>query len=184
MTSQTRHILLFAVLVLLSFALWRYYFYQEKIIVDKPFTKGYSVENIELRITDESGAMSAKFKSPSLISYTDSPVVHIDSPKFWTYNNGIQQWEITSEKALYDTSLDEVVLEKDLIAKTINTDAPTSFEAKNLTIDLNTKLAHTEDGISLQKQQFNMQGQIAKIDLNNEILEVNKNVKAIYKAID
>lgn len=183
MTSQIRHIIFFSILALLSFAVWKYYFFKEEIIQDKPFTKGYSVEDIELKITDEQGEMSAKFTSPNLIRYTDSPIIHINSPLFWTYTKGEEKWLITAKDAQYNTVNDEVELQENLVAKTINSDTQTSFTAKNLTVNLKTKLAHTEDGIFFKQQQLNMQGQIAKFDLNNETLEVNKNVKAIYKAV-
>ena len=173
---------MFSLLALLSFAFWRYFIFQEDLKVDKPFTKGYSVENLELRITNDEGEMSAKFISPNLIRYTDSPEVEISKPKFWTYNLGDKQWLITSNSAKYNTKTNKVVLNEELMAKTINANTPTSFEADNLLVDLNTKLATTRDGILLKQQLLNMQGQVAKIDLNKQILEVNKNVKAVYKS--
>ena len=184
MSRQITQIVFFSILALLSYALWKYYFDTAEIIQDKPFTKGYSVENIELRITDEAGKLTAKFKSPSLTRYTDSPIVFIDEPLFWMYKNGTEHWLIQSNKAEFNTTTDEVNIYGDLIAKTIHSQAPMSFSANNLVVNLNSKLAHTKDGISLNQQQFTMTGQIAQFDLNNETLEVNNNVKAIYKTIN
>ena len=50
-------------------------------------------------------------------------------------------------------------------------------------LDLTSKKAQTSDGISIQQEQFSMQGQVAHIDLKNKIIEVNNNVKAIHKSI-
>ncbi|MCF6287773.1 MAG: LPS export ABC transporter periplasmic protein LptC [Proteobacteria bacterium] len=183
MTTQIRHIILFAIIALFSFAVWRYFVYQEETATDKPFTKGYSIADMELRITDATGAMSAKFISPDLIRYTDSPIIHIATPQFWTYNNGKEQWLITATNAEFNTILDEVHLQNNLLAKTIDADPLISFTAKNLIVNLATKFAHTDDEVFFKQQQLSMRGQSAKIDLNNKILEVNKNVKAIYKTV-
>ena len=181
MRRQIQQIIIFSILALISYAIWTYYFNKESINQKKPFTKGYSVKNIELRITDKTGQMTAKFTSPSIIRYTDSPVIFINSPLFWTYDaQGKEHWLMKSNKAEYNAEKDEVGLYDNLIAKTINDESETSFKADNILLNLKSKQAHTSDGIILIQQQFTMTGQIAKFDLENEILEVNNNVKAIY----
>lgn len=182
MSKQSQHILMFFILSLLSYGIWKYYFDREKTEVDKPFTKGYSVENIELRITNEMGKLTAKFKSPSLIRYTDSPVLYIKSPLFWLYKEGKEQWAMQSDRAEYNAELNDVGLYDNLRAQSANIEKQTSFEAKNLIINLNNKKAHTADGVSIKQQQFVMTGQNAHFDLDNELLEVNNNVKAVYKS--
>jgi LPS export ABC transporter protein LptC len=182
MSKQSQHILFFLTIAFLSYGIWKYYFDREKSIEDKPFTKGYSVENIELRITDESGNLSAKFKSPSLVRYTDSPIIHIKNPLFWVYKDGSEQWFMQSDKAEYNAEANKVGLYENLIAQSSDLDDVTSFEANNLLVNLNNKKAHTNDGMRLLQQQFVMTGEIAHFDLKNEILEVNNNVKAVYKS--
>ncbi|MBL4660508.1 MAG: LPS export ABC transporter periplasmic protein LptC [Alcanivoracaceae bacterium] len=182
MNRQIQQIIIFSILALLSYTIWSYYFDREESIQEKPFTKGYSIGNLELRVTDESGNLTAKFKSPSLIRYTDSPVVFMQTPLLWTFKQGKEHWLIKSNKAEYNANLDEVVLYDNLIAKTINDESETIFKANNILLNLNSNQAYTKDGIILkQKQEFTMTGQIATFDLKNEILEVNNNVKAIYK---
>jgi len=182
MSKQSSQIAVFFVLALLSYALYNYYFNTEEILTDKPFTKGYSIEDIELKITDNKGKLTAKFKAPSIIRYTDSPIMFIDQPVFWTYANGKEHWSIASKNAEYNDVKDEVVLKDNLLAKTVDKSSAVSFKANNLLINLKTHLAYTKDGISFQQDQFSMVGQIAHFDLNNETLEVNNNVKAIYKS--
>jgi LPS export ABC transporter protein LptC len=165
-----------------SYGIWKYYFDREKQEADKPFTKGYSVENIELRITNEKGKLTAKFKSPSLIRYTDSPILHIKTPLFWLYKEGKQQWKMESDKAEYNAESNEIGLYDNLLAQSVNIDKQTSFKAKNLLLNLNNKKAHTADGVRIKQQQFVMTGQNAHFDLENELLEVNNNVKAVYKS--
>ena len=181
MSRQSRHTLVFFILALFSYAVWKYFFDDEKVEVEKPFTKGYSVDNIELKITDETGALTGLFKAPKLIRYTDSPIVHIDKPLFWTYDKGKQHWSIVSDKAEYNADTQDIGLYENLVAKTVNNDSGLSFTAENLFVNLNTKMATTSDGISIKQKQNTMTGQIAKFDLKNEILEVNNNVKAVYK---
>lgn len=182
MTRQMQNMLFFFILALLSYAVYKYYFDPITINKDKPFTKGYSVENVELKITDEKGQLSAKFKSPSLVRYTDSPLLFIKTPLFWTYKDNQEHWLIRSKKAEFNTDTQEVSLIDDVIAKTIN-GSETRFKTPSLLVKLKDSSAFTDAGISLQQKQFNMSGQIAHFDLKNEILEVNKNVKAIYKPI-
>ena len=143
MSKQAQHILLFAILALISYAIWKYYFDHEIVEADKPFTKGYSVDNIELKITDETGALTAMFKSPKLIRYTDNPIVHIDKPLFWTYENGKQHWSIVSENAEYNSDTLQVGLYENLKAQTVNDESQMLFEAENLMVDLKSKIAKT-----------------------------------------
>jgi LPS export ABC transporter protein LptC len=184
MTQQIKQILFFTLLTLLSYAVIKYFFSYEKPIADKPFTKGYSIENIEMKITDDEGLLTAEFKAPTIIRYTDDPKLFINKPLFWLFNNGEKNWVIQSNKAEYNAESENVTLIGDLIAKSTLGDSFKQFEAKNLTISLKDKIAKTEDGISLKQQQFTMTGQIANFDLKNDILEVNTNVKAIYKPIE
>jgi LPS export ABC transporter protein LptC len=100
---------------------------------------------------------------------------------FWTYENGQQHWSIVSDKAEYNSDTSVIGLYENLTAKTVNDESQILFNAKNLLVDLNTKIANTSDGITLNKQQLTMTGQIAKFDLTNETIEVNNNVKAVYK---
>jgi len=181
-SKQAQQLIIFGVLALLTYGIWNYYFNHEIKEVTKPFTKGYSVKNIELKITDDSGMMTALFKSPELIRYTDSPIIHITNPLFWTYEKGKQHWTFKSDKAEYNPEAQQVGLYDNLIAKTVDENSQMMFSAKNLSVDLNTKKAITSDGILMQQKKYKMTGQIAKFDLQNEILEVNNNVKASYKA--
>jgi LPS export ABC transporter protein LptC len=181
--KQTQQIFIFSIISLLSYGVWKYYFDREKTVTDKPFTKGYSVENIELKITNEKGKLTAKFKSPSLIRYTDSPILYIKSPLFWLYKEGKEQWKMQSDKAEYNAESNQVGLYENLLAESANIDKQTSFVAKNLMLNLNNKKAYTADGVRItQQQQFVMTGQNAHFDLDNELLEVNNNVKAVYKS--
>ena len=183
MTRQIQNMLFFFVLALLSYAVYKYYFDPLELKHDKPFTKGYSIENVELKITDANGHLSAKFKSPNLVRYTDSPLLFIETPLFWTYNDNHEHWLIESKKAEFNTDTNEVSLIDNVIAKTINDSSETRFKTPSLLVKLKDSSAFTDAGISLQKKQFNMSGQIAQFDLKNETLEVNNNVKAIYKPI-
>jgi LPS export ABC transporter protein LptC len=182
MTRQIQQIILFALLAISSYGVWKYYFDKETVTADKPFTKGYSVKNIEMKITDEFGKLTAKFKSPSLIRYTDSPIVFMYSPILWTFKDGKEHWVIKSNKAEYNADLNEVGMYDNLVAQTVNDSTETIFNADNMLLNLVTNQAHSTNGVTFKQQQFIMTGQDAQFDLKNEILEVNKNVKAIYKS--
>lgn len=182
MTKQTQQIILFAIFALFSYGIWKYFFDREKFTQDKPFTKGYSIENIELKITDESGNFTARFTSPNLIRYTDSPVLFINSPLFWAYKDGKEHWLLESKNAEYNTDKEQVKFSENVVAHTISQEQPTSFEANSLLLNLKNKKAHTDDGVAFKQNDLNMTGQIAQFDLIQETLEVNKNVKAIYKS--
>jgi len=183
MTAQNKQIILFAVIALLTYAVWSKYFNREEVKKDKPFTKGYSVENIEMRMTNQLGELSAKFKSPSLIRYTDSPVLYIDTPVLWTYDNNVQQWQLNANKAELNTESNKVKLMDEVNAHTLNELEPMVIITESLILDLDSKKAHTTTGISMQQAQLSMRGQAADIDLKNKIIEVKNNVKAIYKSI-
>lgn len=181
MTRQIQQIIIFSILALASYGVWKYFFDREKIIQDKPFTKGYSIENVELKITDELGKLTAKFTSPNLTRYTDTPILHITAPLFWTYKEGKEHWLLESKSANYDTEKNEVDFLNKLSAQTVNDETQLKFVANSLLLDLNNKNASTKDGVSFIQQNMTMTGQVAKFDLEKETLEVSENVKAIYK---
>ena len=179
---QIQQIVLFVLFALFSYGVWKVFFDREKFAQDKPFTKGYSIENVELKITDESGNLTAKFTSPNLTRYTDSPVLHINSPLFWTYSEGKDHWLLESQNAEYNTEKEQVDFITKVVAHTVNEEQPTSFEANTLLLKLKSKNAYTNDGVMFKQNDMVMTGQIAQFDLIQETLEVNKNVKAIFKS--
>jgi LPS export ABC transporter protein LptC len=182
MTRQTLQIIVFAVLAILSFGIWKYFFDVPEVEPIKPFTKGYSVKNVELKIIDETGKITAKFKSPDLIKYTDSPIVLINTPLFWTYDNGEEHWVMKSDKAEYNADLAEVNLIGNFVGRLVEGAPFTIIKANNLLVNIDTKQAFTNDGIVFRQRQITMKGQNAHFDLKNEILEVNKDVRAVYAA--
>lgn len=182
MSQQIRQIIIFSAIALFIYGVWQYFFNKEELIQDKPFTKGYSIENLELKITDDLGKLTGKFISPSLVRYTDSTIMHINKPLFWTYKDGVKHWEVKSNIAEFNPAKNEINFLEELVAKTINDDSITEFTANSLLIDLKNNLASTKDGIYLKQQNFAMTGQIAQFNLKNETLEVNNNVKAVYKS--
>lgn len=181
MTRQFKQILIFSILALSSYAVWKIFVFEEEVIEDKPFTKGYSVDNLELRITDDNGKMSAKFNSPSLIRYTDSDVVMIKSPILWTYEEGNQNWQFKSKIAEYNHKLNQIKLIEKVKATSLNDDSIIKFTSNDLSIDLHEKSAQTQRGISVVKELFSMTGNIANFNFKNKNLEVRNNVKVIYK---
>jgi len=184
MTRQIQNMVFFALLALGSYAIYKYYFDPIKTIKDKPFTKGYSVENVELKITDANGNLTAKFKSPNLTRYTDSPILFIQMPLFWIYKNNQAQWLISSKKAEFNTIEQKVNLIEDVLAKTIDKTSSIQFKTPSLQVFLKESKAFTDAGIILNHDQYEQSGQIAHFDLENETLEVNNNVKAVYKPIN
>ena len=132
MTKQTKQIYFFLLLAIISYSVWKIFFDQEIVVKDKPFTKGYSVDNLELRITDEEGNLSAKFNSPSLIRYTDSEQVLIKSPELLTFENGQQNWQFNSIKAIYNHKIDKVSLIDDVTAVNKNEKSKINFTSNDL----------------------------------------------------
>ncbi len=183
MTQHIRQVVLFSFLAFASYGIYKYYFDPLEIEQNKPFTKGYSVENIELKITNDVGKLSAKFQSPSIIRYTNDPTILIANPLFWTYKNGIEHWLLSAQKGTFNSDSRVVFMDQNVEAKTINELSKMAFKANDLIIDLSSNMAKTENGISLNKTQFSMSGSVAQFDLENEILSVKDNIKAVYKPI-
>lgn len=181
MTHQSKQIIVFLILAIGSYGLWKYFFDREEVIKDQPFTKGYSVENFELDITDENGVFSASFHSPNLTRYTDNDVVLIDSPEFWTFENNKKNWLFKSKKAEYDYKKEQVNLINDVIVKNLDLEDAIQLDAKDLLVDLDTKIANTSNGILLRKELIKLEGQKAIFDLNTSKLTVNNNVQVVYK---
>ena len=182
MTRQIRHIIAFSVIALASYSIIQYFFDEKEINKDEPFTKGYAIENLEMKITDDSGKFTAMFKSPGLVRYTDNPLIYVEKPLFWLFDKGKKNWQVNAQKAEYDVSGEKIKFIDKVKARSLNTQPVSLLAAKNLSLDLKKKKANTSSGILFKQGQLTMQGQIAQFDLKNEILEVNNNVNAIYKA--
>lgn len=182
MRQQTKHILFFLVGALLSYAVWKFFFDREPVIQDKPFTKGYSVDQFELEITDEHGEFVAKFISPNLTRYTNSDTVLIDSPNFWTYENNSEGWFFESDSAEYDYKNEQVKLIDNVMAKSLDEIETIELNASDMMVNLSTKIAQTENGVLIQKDTLNLKGQKALFDLTNNQLTVNENVQVVYKS--
>lgn len=182
MSKQSVQIIIFFILALFSYAVWKIFIFKEIEVKDKPFTKGYSIDNLELRITDEKGHISARFISPSLLRYTDSDIVLIKSPKLWTYEQGEQNWNFSSKQAEYNHKQNRVNLIEQVKATNLNSDSKINFTSNDLNLDLVNKLATTDNGIKVEKEQMSMSGEQADFDFKNDKIEVKNNVKVIYKS--
>lgn len=181
MSGQKKHILLFCIVSLVVYSSWHIFFVTEKTEVNKPFTKGYSVENIELRITDESGKLAGKFNSPGLVRYTDSDIIHIKKPEFWTYNNGKINWKIDSNSAEFNSNKNEVDFKEKLVAVSLSESPKQQFTSNSLKVLLDKHVAVTNSGIIFKQDSAVMSGINATLDLKKQIIEVNNDVKAVYK---
>lgn len=181
MSQQLRHILFFLFAGFLTYSVWKYYFDREPEVQDKPFTKGYSVENLELQVTDENGDFVAKFVSPNLMRYTDSDTVHVEKPRMYAYSNQQESWQFDSLKADYDHKRNTVKMMQDVSVKQLNSAKQIQLKFQNLLVDLHEKKAETDSGVELEKETFNMVGERAWFDFINEKIEVKGNVKVVYK---
>ncbi len=181
MSKQIPNIILFSLLALGSYAVIKYFFDEEEKIQDQPFTKGYAIEDLEMRITDKNGQFSAVFQSPSLVRYTDNPLIYVEKPLFWLYTKGKKSWQVVADKAQYNVDDESINFIEKVKAQSLNKKTQSELLAKDLLINLKNKIATTQNGIQLRQANLTMRGQKAQFDLQNNILEVNNNVKAVYK---
>ena len=110
------------------------------------------------------------------------PLIFIEKPLLWTYVTGNEQWKIEANKGEYDAESNQIKLIDSLQAQLQNSETNRKFNAQDLMINLENKHAFTDNGITISENQFKLSGQIAKLDLSTNLIEVNKNVKAIYKS--
>ena len=100
----------------------------------------------------------------------------------WTYEEGKQNWQFKSKLAEYNHKQDKVKLKEQVKAISLSEDSKINFSSKDLSIDLKSKHAETENGILVIKDFISMAGDKANFDFKNDKIEVKNNVKVIYKS--
>lgn len=107
-TGRWIQLVVFALLATLSYAIFNQFFSQDTSIEYEPFTKGYSLEGVVMRSSNEAGDIVSTVESPLVIHYADTEMSVIKEPRYimhqsdgdWVFES--EQGEINKDQtALY-----------------------------------------------------------------------------------
>ena len=90
-------LMVFTVLAFVSYAVYDKYYGSDSETQFKPFTKGYSLEGVVIRTSDEAGEITSTIESPSMIHYADTEISVINEPRY-TIHEKTGDWIFTSNK--------------------------------------------------------------------------------------
>jgi len=179
--SRLTQLLVFALLALVSYVIYEKYYVADSTVMYEPFTKGYSLEGVELKISNEAGEISSTIVAPSIIHYADSEVTVINEPVYTMHeDNGdwifySKSGEINADQtSLFfpgDVNLYLDKEEKEKIA--INT--------SELTVNFTQKTGATNQNMALEKLGFLLTGVGAVINFTDQEVEMKKEIYAEFE---
>ena len=176
-------LIFFAVLALISYAVWQRYFKVEDNKDIEPFTKGYALEGVQMDITNEQGVITTKISAPSMVYYEDQSVLHMIEPQVVVLSEIEDDWKFTAPKGEYHEN-DKTLLfveRVDVVSMPkIETASPISIRTSGLSVSPESKTATTEDDISIDQATMHMTGNGALINLNQQEFRIKRNVKAEF----
>ena len=169
--NYLKSVLIFAVLAAGSYGLYEYKFSDDSAWEFKPFTKGYSLFDSEIQITDEEGQIHTTISSLEIIFYADSEETKIKKPQI-TYQAGNSRWHLDSESALINATQSEINFPQKVFLNSLNPENKTEIITRALTLYPETKMAKTQAELSMVSDYMSMTGKGSVIDLTKQQIEV------------
>ena len=173
----------FAALALVSYVVWQRYFKAEENESIQPFTKGYALEGVEMDITNESGMVTTRISSPSMVYYEDQSVLHMKQPQVLMFSAEEDDWQFTAptgeyheekKMLLFDQEVNLISLPK---AEGVT---PIHVITSGLSVLPDENTASTENDIAIDQADMRMSGNGALINLNLQEFRIKRNVKAEF----
>ena len=173
--------LVFGILAIVSYAIYNKYYAPEFDTEYEPFTKGYSLEGVIIRNSNESGEITSTIESPSMIHYADTELSEIKSPKY-TMHQSDGDWVFTSvvgeiNKGQTTIYFPELV---DLSFDSETTEA-VAIQTSQLTIDLNEKTGVTDSKISVKRPGLFLTGLGSVINFTDQSIEILEDMYAEFE---
>ncbi|WP_395376089.1 LPS export ABC transporter periplasmic protein LptC [Marinicella sp. W31] len=176
-------LIFFAILALISYAVWQRYFKAEENEEIEPFTKGYALEGVEMDITNELGMVTTRISSPSMVYYEDQSVLHMKEPQVLMYSAEDDDWQFTAPTGEYHEEKKMLVFEQEVNLTSLPKAegvTPIHIVTSGLSVLPDNNTATTENDIAIDQAEMRMSGNGALINLNLQEFRIKRNVKAEF----
>lgn len=176
-----RQLLAFALLAVGSYAVYETWYSEDSAFAYEPFTKGYSIEGVVIRNSDEDGRIISTIKAPSVIHYADSGVTVINQPSYRMHQDS-GDWvfsSATGEINQAQTQLyfpEDVLLELDVAAA-----EKVAVKTSQLTVDLDQQIGSSPGNLTVTQPGVLLQGVGSVIRFKQQEIEILEDVYAEFE---
>ncbi len=169
---RLKQLLLFAVLALLSYIVYERYYQSDSVRSFEPFTKGYSLEGVVIKSTDESGQVVTTVESPLVIHYADSETTVIEQPRVRLHQDG-GDWLFTSSAGELNADQSQIYFPAQVLLKLMGGPAQAvDIATSGLTVDVIDKTGTTAQAINVNKIGMLLQGLGAVVDFKQQEINI------------
>ncbi len=179
--SRLIQLFAFALLALISYAIYDKFYGIESGTQYEPFTKGYSLEGVIIKTSDESGFITSTLVSPSMIHYADTEKSVIESPQYtlhqedgnWVFNSSVGEINKGQTEVYFPESV-ELFLD-------VPEPESISIHTSQLNVVINSKTGKTEQRIDIKRPGLLLTGLGSLIDFNDHSIEILEDMYAEFE---
>ena len=173
--------MLFALLALGSYAVYETWHSEDNGVAYEPFTKGYSIEGVVIRNSDENGHIVSTIQAPSVIHYADSGVTVINQPTYrmhqasgdWLFSSATGEINQAQTQLYFP---DDVMLELDGLP-----DEHVAVKTSELTVDLDNQTGTSPQKLTVTQPGVLLQGVGSVIRFKQQEIEILEDVYAEFE---
>lgn len=169
---RLRQLLVFAVLALLSYTVYERFYQSDAVRSFEPFTKGYSLEGVVIKSTDETGEVVTTVESPLVIHYADSETTVIEQPHVRLHQDG-GDWVFTSSTGELNADQSRIYFPAQVLLKLLGDSAQAvGITTSDLTVDVIEKTGTTAQQIDVNKAGMSLRGLGAVVNFKQQEIEI------------
>jgi len=145
------------------------------------FKPDFVANDMTLRQYNDDGYLSSQLHAKYMASYDAANITEFTKPSYILYpQQGSPKWKITADIGLFDQS-EHVVLTNNVIISAIDPKQKIkSITTSRLELNLVTMMVTSDQEIKIIGQQYDITGVGLKADLNQQKIELIKDIQAIY----
>ena len=173
--------MVFALLALGSYAVYETWHSDDSGYAYEPFTKGYSIEGVVIRNSDQEGHIVSTITAPSVIHYADSGRTVINQPSYRMHQEG-GDWLFSSASGEINQAQTEMFFpEAVLLELDVATEDKVSVKTSQLTVDLEQQTGSSPEQLSVSQPGVLLKGVGSVIRFKQQEIEILEDVYAEFE---
>lgn len=145
------------------------------------FQPDFVADDMTLRQYNDQGYLSSQLHAQHMTYYDQANITEFTKPSYILYpTEGSPKWRISADIGLFDQS-DHVVLRNNVIITAIDPKQKIkSITTSRLELNLATMMVTSDQAIKIIGEQYYITGVGLKADLNQQQIELIKDIQAVY----
>jgi LPS export ABC transporter protein LptC len=178
---RIRQLMVFALLALGSYAVYETWHSDDSGYAYEPFTKGYSIEGVVIRNSDQEGHIVSTITAPSVIHYADSGRTVINQPSYRMHQEG-GDWLFSSASGEINQAQTEMFFpEAVLLELDVAAEDKVSVKTSQLTVDLEQQTGSSPEQLSVSQPGVLLKGVGSVIRFKQQEIEILEDVYAEFE---